>query len=210
MVGSPWRGPLRAAAIVVGATLPLFTLGMVHADPGLPPLPDLPSSGGQPITIIVEPPSLWTAHVPVAPDGCAVDLSYDNTSANPAGTIFRGQTACGSEVYSPTITGQAQLSDIFGNVVADAPGYGARGNGPFTSQGAWWVTPATLPPSLNGSGPTPGLEYTNTYTTSMTITYPQYWGPAPGGCEVNGQTMRCTVQTSYFYIPGTQGGVTPS
>src|SRR5260221_12822362 len=97
MVGRPWRGPLRAAATVIGAVLPLFTLGMVHADPGLPPLPDLPQAG-QPVTIIVEPPSLWTAHVPVPPTACAVDMSYDNTCATPSGTVFRDQTASGRAI----------------------------------------------------------------------------------------------------------------
>ncbi len=210
-----WRTPVRVAAIIAGIVLPLLTCGLVLADlpGGIPAPPGLPASG-QPITIVVEPPSLVTVAVPVDPEGCAVDLSYDNTQANPLGSVFRGQTACGSGVYQPTMGGHAVLTDIFGNQVASGSGAGGRGDGPITSQGDYTVngspTSVASSPGVSGTGAVPGMEYTITYTTSITLTWPQYWGPAAAGCSISGQTMTCTGQTTYSFIPGTQGGFTPS
>src|SRR5258708_37462341 len=118
-----WPAPLRRVAVVAGVVLPMFTVGMVHANlpGGLPDPPPLPIAGlpqpGQPITFVVEPPSLWITAVPVDPRGCALDMSYDNTQASPPGTVFRGQSACGSQVYAPIIRGHASLTDVFGNEV---------------------------------------------------------------------------------------------
>src|SRR5437899_690804 len=119
MARGPWRGPLRVVAVAAGVLTSLLTAGLAHADlpGGIPDPVGLPGSG-QPITIILEPPSVAVVSIPVAPDGCAIDMSYDNTQASPPGSIFRGQTACGSGVYSPIISGHAQLLDVFGQVVA--------------------------------------------------------------------------------------------
>jgi hypothetical protein len=217
MARAPWQAPLRLAAVVAGVVMPMFTVGMVHAnlpgglpDPPNPPIAGLPQPG-QPITLIVAPPSLWISSVPVNPNGCAIDMSYDNTQASPPGTIFRGQSACGSQVYEPIIRGRASLIDVFGNEVADGPHFAARGDGPDTSQGSYLAsTGGGIPaPSTYGAGPVPGLDYTISYTTSITLIWPQYWGEAPSGCSLTGQTVTCTAQTTYDYIPGTKGGITP-
>jgi hypothetical protein len=215
MSRAPWCAPLRFAAVVAGVVLPMFTIGMVHADPpgGLPnpPIAGLPQPG-QPITLVVEPPSLWIVAVPVDPNGCAIDMSYDNTQATPPGTVFRGQTACGSQIYAPIIRGSATLTDVFGNVVATAPQFAGRGGGPYTSEGSYVVSPTGISsPSTYGAGPVPGLDYTITYTTSITLVGGQYWAPPPSGCSLTGgQTMTCTAQITYDYIPGTKGGITPA
>jgi hypothetical protein len=208
-----WRAPARMAAVVVGLVLPMLPTAMAHATlPGGvdPPVP-VPASG-QPITIVVEPPSLYTVTVPTPPDNCAIDMSYDNTQANPAGSLYRGETACGSDVYAPGMSGTTTLTDIFGTVVSRGRGFGARGNGPFTSQGDYVVGTGSgvVTAGLSGTGPVPGMDYTINYTTSITLVWPQYWGPAPAGCTVSGQTMRCVASTTYSYLPGTQGGFRPS
>lgn len=197
----------RAAAVVAGVTLPLLTAGVASADlPSLPPLPNLPSPG-QPITIVIQPPSLATLVVPPPPGGCVFDASYDNTGTAPPGTVFRGQSACGSGVYAPVISGHAELLDIFSDVVASGNGYGQVW-GVGTSQGEY-AAQGSLPDGITSSGPVPGLEYTISYDTSITLTAPQYWGAAPTGCSVAGQTLHCVVTTTYSYIPGTQGGLSP-
>lgn len=214
MAKGPWGATFRVAAIIAGVVLPMTVIGIVRAElPGLPspPVGGLPQ-GGQPITFVIEPPGTGTDGVPVAPNGCVLDMSYDNTQATPPGTVFRGQTACGWEFYQPTISGHAYLTDIFGNVVASAPGFGARGDGPFTSQGSYVVNPsasAVTSPSTYGAGPVPGMEYTITYTTTIVLYPGQIWGPASDGCSVSGQAMTCTASTTYLYVPGTSGGVTP-
>jgi hypothetical protein len=202
------RPLLRAAAVVVGATLPLLGSGVARADlpGGIPPPPGLPQSG-QPITMVVQPPSVFTVAVPPPPTGCAIDASYDNTGTTPPGTVFRGQTGCGAGVYAPVLTGHAVLLDVFGNVVASGGGYGQVG-GVGTSQGRYALQ-GSLTSGLNGAGPVPGLDYTIRYDTSITLRAPQYWGPPAAGCSVSGQTLYCTVSTTYSYIPGTQGGLTP-
>ena len=209
MVTRPWRGPLRAAAVMVGVVLPMFTIGMVHADlpgpPPLPPLPDLPNlpTTSTPIGMIFEPP-IGVDYAPPAPGMCVIDISYDNTPVNPLGTIFRGQTACGNGINSPVVSGHAYLTDVLGNVVADAPGYGGASYGPDTSQGEFAAA------GISTNGPVPGQLYTITYDTAVTIQPPQVWGPAPPlGCTVNGQTLQCHEQSKYDYVPGTQGGYSP-
>jgi hypothetical protein len=162
----------------------------------------------QPITVVVQPPSLTTLVVPIPPDGCAIDTSYDNTQISPPGSIFRGQTGCGSGIYQPGLSGQAVLKDIFGSVVAVGNGFSQVG-GIGTSQGIYLLQGNVLG-GVNGVGPLPGSQYTITYDTSITLTYPQYWGPPAAGCSVNGQTLHCVVTTTYSYIPGTQGGIRPS
>jgi len=218
MLRGAWGAPLRLSAVIAGVVLPMLTIGVVHAnlpgglpDPPSPPIAGLPQSG-QPITFVVEPPSVAIVPIPVPPDGCALDMSYDNTQASPPGTVFRGQTACGGELYAPIIRGQTTLTDVFGNAVASGNTYAARGSGPFTSQGTYADSPGTnlTDPSTYGAGPVPGLDYTITYTTSVTLVWPQYWGPAPSGCSLAGQTMTCTGQATYNFIPGTKGGVTPA
>lgn len=204
----PWRLPLRLAAIAAGVVLPLLATGTTEATLPGPPLP-IPASG-QPITVVVEPPSVATLTVPVTADNCAVDMSYNNKQANPAGTIFRGQTACGSAVWSPGMSGSATLTDPFGNVVAVAQPYSGTGNGPFTAAGDFLVgSGGVLAQALDGAGAVPGLDYMITYTSSITLASPQYWGPAPAGCTVSGQTMTCVATTRYDYIPGTAGGISP-
>jgi hypothetical protein len=196
------------AAVLIGCALPMLTVGLVHA--GLPSPPPIPGVT-QPIHMLIEPPSVTTVSVPVDPDGCAVDTSYDNTQAAPPGSIYRGQTACGSGVYAPILVGQARLSDVFGNVVSTAPQFGARGNGPYTSQGDYLAVPTTgVPTTISGAGAVPGMDYTITFNTDITLVWPQYWGPAPDGCWITGQTMHCVATTTYTYLPGTQGGFVPA
>ena len=202
-----WRGPARVAAAIVGGVLPVLTVGMVHADlPGLPPLPPLPFAN-QPITLVVEPPSVTQVPAAVDPEGCAADLSYDNTQVSPLGSIYRGQGVCGSGIYAPILRGQATLSDVFGNQVSAAAAFAARGNGPYTSQGDDLAqAPGTVPPSVSGGGAVPGLEYTITFDFNITLVWPQYWASVPQGCVVRGETVLCTATTTYSYIPGTKGG----
>ena len=184
--------------------------GIAHADvpvpnPTLPPLPGLPASG-QPINILIAPPSVATAPLPPPPEGCTIYASYDNTGTNPPGSVFRGQTACGLGVFNPVLTGYATLQDIFGNTVAGGNGYGQVG-GVGTSQGDY-----VLQGGLGGvgsTGPVPGLEYTISYDTSITLTWPQFWSSPSAGCSISGQTLVCHGSTTYSYIPGTQGGFTP-
>jgi hypothetical protein len=197
----------RAAAVLAGLVLPLLGAGVASADlPGPPPLPNLPQPG-QVITIAVQQPTFSTAQVPPPPAGCVLDTSYDNTGATPPGSVFRGQTECGSGVYAPVLRGQAVLLDILGTVVAAGNGYGQVW-GVGTSQGEY-VVRGSANDGVTSSGPVPGLDYTIRYDTSVTLTAPQFWGPAPGGCSVSGQTLHCVVTTTYSYIPGTQGGLTP-
>jgi hypothetical protein len=196
------RPLVRIAAGVVGATLPLLGGGVASAD--LPQPPGLPQSG-QPITLVIEPPSLVTVSVPPAPTGCVIDTSFDNTSTSPPGSVFRGQSACGSEVYAPVLTGSVELLDVFGNVVATGNAFNQVG-GVATAQGLYAMQGSVTDV---GSGPIPGLDYTIRYDTSITLTAPQFWGPPAAGCSVNGQTLQCTVTSTYSYIPGTQGGITP-
>lgn len=207
MPRSRLRPLARVAAALAGAALSLLTTGVARADlPNLPPLPNLPSPG-QPITVVIEPPSFATTTVPVAPGGCAVDTSYDNTGANPPGSVFRGQSVCGSGIYAPVLSGHAVLDDILGNQVASANGF-SQVWGVGTSQGDYAVQGSPTS-GFTSLGPVPGLQYTISYDTSITLTWPQYWGPAPGGCSVTGQTLHCVVTTTYTYIPGTQGGFVP-
>ncbi len=207
MTRSRARRLARFAAVLAGAAVPLLGAGAANAAlPGLPPLPNLPQPG-QPITLMVAPPSTTTLAVPPPPTGCAIDTSYDNTGTNPPGSVFRGQSACGSGVFAPGLSGHAQLLDIFGDVVASGNGYGQTW-GVGTSRGLYALQ-GSLTSGVNSSGPVPGLDYTISYDTSITLVWPQYWGPAPAGCSVTGQTLHCVVTTTYSYIPGTQGGLTP-
>ena len=212
MAKGPWGATLRVAAAIAGVALPMTAIAIARADLPSPPIGGLPQ-GGQPITFWIETPGTGTTSAPVAANGCVMDMSYDNTQTLPPGTIFRGQTECGSAFYQPVISGHASLSDIFGNVVANAPGYGGRGNGPFTSQGSYDVNPSpsvVTSPSTYGAGPVPGMEYTITYTTTVVLYPGQYWGAASPGCSVGGQAMTCTASITYLYVPGTSGGITPA
>jgi hypothetical protein len=179
------------------------------ATAGLPSPPSLPQSG-QPITIVVEPPSVVVATVPPPANSCIIAISYDNTQMHPYGTLFRGQTACGSRVYLPQMSGQAVLKDSFGNLVAEGSAFGPMtGSGPDTSQGDYVSTgTGILSTGLSGAGPVPGLDYTITFTSSITLPL-QYWGPPMDGCSVSGQTLNCVNSTTYEYLPGTKGGFQP-
>jgi len=200
------RGAL-AAAMLAGAALPLLGAGTASADlPGLPPLPNAPQPG-QPVTVVVQEPTLAAATVPPPPAGCVVEASYDNTPATPPGSVFRGQSACGSGIYAPVLRGHATLTDMLGDVVASGNGYGQVW-GVGTSQGEY-VLQGSPTAGVTSTGPVPGLDYTITYDTSITLTAPEFWGPAPSGCSVTGQTLHCVASTTYSYIPGTQGGLTP-
>jgi len=204
------RALVRAAAVLAGAALPLLGGGLAHAAvpplPSTPPLPGLPASG-QPIDVVIAPPSVATVPVPPPLTGCNVYTSYDNTGTNPPGSAFRGQSACGAGVYAPALSGLAVLQDVFGNVVAAGNGYGQVW-GVGTSAGDYALQ-GSLTSGLSSAGPVPGLDYTISYTTSITLTWPQFWGPPAAGCSVSGQTLTCHVTTTYSYIPGTQGGLTP-
>jgi hypothetical protein len=195
--------------VVVGATLPLIGGAVASAD--LPPLPTpsgLPQSG-QPITFLVPHPSVIAFTLPPGPSSCLVYTNFDNTGATPPGTVFRGQSACGAQIAAPVLTGQAVLIDPFGNVVAAGNSYGQTW-GVGTSRGRYLLQPGQVPPGLSGGGPVPGLNYTISYDTSITLTAPQTWGPSTqDGCSVSGQTLHCVVTTPYSYIPGTQGGFSP-
>jgi hypothetical protein len=195
--------------VVVGAILPLIGGGVARADlPPVPTPPGLPQSG-QPITFLVPHPSVIAFTVPPSPDGCVVDTNFDNTGATPPGTVFRGQSACGPQVYAPVLSGQAVLIDPFGTVVATGNSFGQT-SGIGTSQGQYLLQPGPGLPGLSGGGPVPGLNYTISYDTSITLTAPQTWGPSTqDGCSVSGQTLHCVVVTPYSYIPGTKGGLTP-
>jgi len=206
-VPSRLRRAARVAAVLAGVTLPLLSSGVARADlPGPPPLPNVPQPG-QPVTVVVQQPTFTTVAVPPPPGGCAIDTSYDNTPANPPGSIFRGQSACGSGIYAPVLHGSTTLTDILGDVVASGSGYGQVW-GVGTSQGEY-VVQGSATAGVTSTGPVPGLEYTIRYDTSITLTWPEFWGAAPGGCSVTGQTLHCVVNTTYTYIPGTQGGLTP-
>jgi hypothetical protein len=216
------------AAVLAGAALPLLSAGAVHADPPVPvpvppipsvpvppvpslpvPLPPLPPLSGQPITLVVQPPSLAAVSVPVAPTSCQMDISYDNRSI-PTGILFRGQDACGSGIYAPTMSGQVTLTDVFHTVLATGNPFSAVGTGPFTSQGFFAVSGNLLGAGINAVGPVPGLTYNITLDTSITLVWPQTWDYAPDGCSLNGQTLHCIGTMTFEYMPGTQGGVTPS
>lgn len=216
-MASPLRRiPLRLAAIAAGIGLPLLTAGTVDANlpsANLPPIPALPSvpggpQEGQPITLLVAP-GLGVAPLPPPASGCFVYISFDNTQAREI--IFRGQVACGSGVYGPTMTGHAVLKDTFSNVVASAAPFGPSwGDGPDTSQGSWSGTGSgVLADGLDSTGPVPGLDYTVAFDSSVTISWPQHWGPAATGCSVNGQTLVCHNTTTFTYVPGTKGGEQP-
>jgi hypothetical protein len=211
LVRGPWRISMRAAAVTVGIVVPLLSAAAVGANlPGPPPLPGLPQSG-QPVTILVEPPSLFIATVPPPPDGCVIAISYDNTQTHPAGTIFRGQTACGNQVFMPVMAGQALLKDTFSNVVAYGNEFGPMtGSGPDTSQGDYSMggSGGVTNGGSGGSGPVPGLDYTVKFTSSITLPF-QTWGPPAQGCSVDGQTLECVTTTTYMYLPGTKGGWAP-
>ncbi len=130
-------------------------------------------------------------------------------STQSTGTVFRGQSACGPQVYAPVLSGQAVLIDPFGTVVAAGNSFGQT-SGIGTSQGQYLLQPGPGLPGLSGGGPVPGLNYTISYDTSITLTAPQTWGPSTqDGCSVSGQTLHCVVVTPYSYIPGTKGGLTP-
>lgn len=202
------RRAARVAAVLAGMTLPLLGAGVASADlPGPPPLPNLPQPG-QPVTLVIPPPSLATASVPPPFAGCVFETSYDNTSADPPGSVFRGQSACGSGIYAPVLRGHATLIDMLGDVVASGNGYGQVW-GVGTSQGEY-VVQASPNDGVTSTGPVPGLDYTISYDTSITLTAPEFWGAAPAGCWVSGQTIHCVITRTYNYIPGTQGGLTPN
>ena len=205
--GARLRRLARVAAVLTGLSLPLLGSGVVQADPGLPPLPNLPQPG-QPITLVIDPPSVTTVTVPPPPTGCVIDTSYDNTGTTPPGSVFRGQSACGSGVYAPVLRGQANLYDIFNDLVASGNGYGQVW-GVGTSQGEYALQGSPTS-GLTSSGPIPGLDYTISYDTSITLVWPQFWGPTPAGCSVSGQTLHCVVTSTYSYVPGTKGGLTPN
>jgi hypothetical protein len=200
---------MRAAAIVAGVVLPLVSALLVTASlPGLPPLPPLPQTG--PVTILVEPPSAFVVDVPPPPTGCVIDISYDNSQMRPPSTLYRGQTACGNLVYAPVMSGHVTLSDAFGNVVSEGSWFGpVAGSGPDTASGRYSVQKGGIGASLQAQGPVPGLDYTITFTSSITLVAPQSWGPPANGCYVSDQTLRCTNTTTYSYIPGTKGGISP-
>jgi hypothetical protein len=202
----PRRISVRVAAVGVGVVLPLLSALVVGASlPGPPPLPGLPQSG-QPVTILIAPPSLVITTVPPPPDGCIIAISYDNTQTHPAGSIFRGQTACGNQVYMPMMSGQVVLKDTFGNVVAYGNVFGPMaGPGPDTSQGDYSMGGSG---GTGGTGPVPGLDYTVKFSSSISLPL-QTWGPPAQGCAVEGQTLNCTTSTTYMYLPGTKGGWAP-
>jgi hypothetical protein len=209
---NPWRTVARFAAVLVGVGLPLFTLGVVEADlpggvptvtpPGVPQVGQVIKLGGAVSNTVLSAAPGQTS--------CVWYTSYDNTQTTPPGTIFRGQDACGSGVYQPTMSGQVFLSDAFGNrVAAGAPFGPVTGSGPFTSQGTYTL-PGNIGGGVTGVGPVPGLPYTLTFDTTFTFTAPQYPGPPGPGCTVSGQSEHCIVTLTYNYIPGTQGGIVPS
>jgi len=208
----PLRPLVRLAAVLAAVTVPLLSTGVARADlpapsppplpsPSLPPVPDL-----QPITVIIVPPSLAPFSVAVPPGNCLFLGSYDNSQLSPAGSIFRGQTTCGSGVYQPAISGQAVLKDALGNVVAVAPAFSQIG-GVGTSQG---FLGSSVLATGSTSGVIPGLRYTIEYDTSVTLSSLQTWGAPGTGCTISGQTEHCLVSTPFDYIPGTKGGVTPA
>jgi hypothetical protein len=208
----PWRAPLRALAIAAGVALPLLSAGIVQATlPGLPPFPSLPGNG-QPVTVLVAPPSRVILTVPPQATECVVDMSYDNTGTDPMQSLFRGQTACGHGVYAPVMSGQVSLTDTLGNVVASGNAFGpVSGQGPDTSQGVYASDGSGIVDGVSGTGPVPGLDYTITFKSAITLTWPQYWqGPAGTGCSIAGQTLACSNTMTYSYIPGTKGGLKPS
>jgi hypothetical protein len=212
------------AAVLAGAAVPLLSAGTAHADPPVPvpplpsvplpplpqppPLPPVPGLSGQPITLVIQPPTLTPASAPVAPVSCQMDVSYDNRSAT--GILFRGQDACGSAIYAPTMSGQATLTDVFHTVLASGNPFNAVGIGPFTSQGFYAPSANVVGTGVNAVGPVPGLTYNITLDTSITLVYPQTWAYVPDGCNLNGQTLHCTTTQTFQYVPGTQGGVVPS
>ena len=203
----------RLAAVLAGAAAALLTGGVARAD--IPPLPGVPDVPNPSITWVIGNVGLSAATVPPPQNGCVIFSNYDNTQAAPPGTLFRGQSACGSGVYAPQLTGQTRLVDIFSQVVSTGSSYAQTG-GIGTSQGNYLVQPAGPLPTtagpvpLPGGGPVPGLSYTIIYTATITLTYPQTWtGPQATGCSANGQTLNCVTSTTYDYIPGTQGGLTP-
>jgi hypothetical protein len=207
------------AAVLAGALVPLLSAGTVHADPPvpvppvvsvqLPPLPPLPDATGQPITLVVGHPSLNQVSTPVGPASCQMDVSYDNRSV-PGGILFRGQDACGSAIYAPTMSGQVTLRDTFHAVLASGNAFNAVGTGPFTSEGFFAPSGNLYGAGINAVGPVPGLTYTISLDTSITLVYPQTWAAAPDGCGLDGQTMHCVTTMTIQYLPGTQGGVIPS
>jgi hypothetical protein len=198
------------AAVLAAAAVPLLSAGTAHAGPAvpLPPPPPLPPVGGQPITLIIEPPTLTPVSIPVSPTSCQMDISYDNRSAT--GILFRGQDACGSAIYAPTMSGQVTLTDVFHTLLASGNPFSGVGTGPFTSQGLFAGTGNVMGAGINAAGPVPGLTYNITLDTSITLVAPQTWAYAPNGCSLNGQTLHCITTMSFQYVPGTQGGVTPS
>jgi hypothetical protein len=213
------RSLVRLVAVLSAIAAPLLSTGPASAGPSVPspslpsppPLPSpslppwLPQPGG-PITVIIVPPSLATFSVQVPSGNCLFVGSYDNTGTSPPGSIFRGQTTCGSGVYQPTLSGQAVLKDVFGNVVAVAPAFSQTG-GLGTSQG---FLGSILVATGGTSGVVPGLRYTVEYDSSVTLNPAQTWGAPGPGCTISGQTERCLVSTPFDYIPGTKGGVTPA
>ena len=213
MARGPLRISVRAVAVSVGVALPLLSAAVSAGAslPGPPPLPGLPQSG-QPVTILVEPPSVVIATVPPPPDGCVIAISYDNTQTHPPGTIFRGQTACGGQVYMPVMAGQAILKDGLGNVVAYGNEFGpVTGSGPDTSQGDYNMgSTGGIANGVHagGTGPLPGMAYTVTFTSSISLPL-QTWGPPATGCSVDDQTLNCVTTTTYVYLPGTKGGWAP-
>lgn len=208
MARGVWVGPARVAAALVGCALPMLTIGLVHA--GLPSPPPIPGVT-QPVHLLFVPPSLTTVAVPVDPNGCDMDVSFDNTQAAPPGTIYRGETACGNGIFAPILDGHATLSDTMGNVVSTAPEFSERGQGPYTSQGDYLaVSTDGLPSTLPSAGAVPGMDYTITYYADLTLVYPQTWGATPDGCTLGGQTAHCVVSATYTYLPGTQGGFVPA
>jgi hypothetical protein len=138
-------------------------------------------------------------------------VNYDNSSVRPMTIVFRGQTACGDGVNSPTMDGQVTLKDTFGNVVASGNWFGPiTGRGPDTSKGDYTRTGALGTVSANDTGPVPGESYTMTLVSDITLVAPQYWtGPLGFGCTVSGETEHCVTNTGFVYLPGTRGGITP-
>jgi hypothetical protein len=197
-----WRRRLRFMTVLAAAAGSLLlTSGVAGADPPLPNLPPLPT-----VEVVIPTPSLAYYKVIVPTGTCFFLASYDNTGINPPGSVFRGQTACGSGVYQPAIAGQAVLKDTFGNVVAVAPAVSQIG-GVGTSEG---FLGSTLVASAGTSGVIPGLEYTVEFDTSVTLSSLQNWGAPAEGCTINGKTQRCVVTAPFLYIPGTKGGITPA
>lgn len=193
---------LRLAAVTVGAVLPLLGSGVARAD--LPPIPTPPT-----INLVPSTPTTGAIISPPPAAGCDWDLSFDNSTANPPTTVFRGQSACGAQVVSPVFSGQAVLIDVFTNVIATAPAFSQTG-GVGTSESQLVLQPGTLVSAPTGSGPIPGLNYTIRYDASITLTAPQHWDAPMAGCTVNGQTQHCVLEITYTYFPATAGGVKPA